>query len=437
MSAASHPISAPTKQQPILAPKPVPAGPPPGKPWKWLILLAVVAAGAFYWVRSANQPAPTAPIVAAKTAKITAGTLTRSIRVSGQTSARDFANITGPRMQGPDANREMVLEKTATAGSWVKKGTVIAVIDSQSMQDHVDDLEDTIVAAQADIRKRKAEQAIDIESMQQTIRVTKAQVDKARLDYGASEVRTDIERQILKLSLDEAEAQYKQAQTDVEFKMAGFAADLKVLDLTLERHTRHRNRHLNDIKAFTIRAPMDGLVVMSSIFRNNEMSQVQAGDRIFPGMAFMKIVNTNTMQVEGAVNQVESDDFRLGQKARILFDAFPGMQFQGEVHTIGALAGGSPRGSAYLRTVPIRIKINGADPRLIPDLSASADVVIESADNQVLAPRAALHQEGDKVYAYVKKGETFEKREVTLGLRNDIYAAAVSGLKTGDEVRLN
>ena len=31
---------------------------------------------------------------------------------------------------------------------------------------------------------------------------------------------------------------------------------------------------------------------MSQIWRGNEMGQVQAGDRVFPGQGFMKIVNT-------------------------------------------------------------------------------------------------------------------------------------------------
>ena len=354
--------------------------------------------------------------------------LYRTIRISGQTSAIDFANITGPSMQGPDANREMVLEKTAVAGSWVKKGTMIASIDSQSMVDHVDDLADTIESAEADIRKRKAEQSVDSETLLQTIRVTKSEVDKARLDYNASEVRTDIERQLLRLNLEEAEAQYKQAQADVEFKKAGWASDLKVLELTLERHTRHRNRHVNDIKAFTIHAPMDGLVVMANIFRNNEMSQVQAGDRIFPGQGFMKIVNTKSMQIEGLANQTESDEFRIGQHGRIRFDAFPGMEFDGQVYSLGALAAGGMRGSAYMRTVPVRLKINGSDPRLIPDLSASADVVIEKAEGSVLVPRAALRTEDGKTVAFVKKGDTFEKREVTLGLQNATHAVAVAGL---------
>ena len=99
-------------------------------------------------------------------------------------------------MRGPDSNREMILLMTATPGSWVKKGTMVAAIDSQSMQDHVDDWTDTIEAASADIRKRQAEQSIEWEHLEQTLRVTKARSRaRLRLDHKAAEVRTDIERQ--------------------------------------------------------------------------------------------------------------------------------------------------------------------------------------------------------------------------------------------------
>jgi multidrug efflux pump subunit AcrA (membrane-fusion protein) len=87
--------------------------------------------------------------------------------------------------------------------------------------------------------------------------------------------------------------------------------------------------------------------------------------------------------------------------------------------------------------VPVRLKIRGSDPRLIPDLSASADIVIEKAEGKILVPRAALRSEGDKTVAYVKKGDTFERREVTLGLQNEIHAVALAGLASGEDVRLN
>src|SRR5690349_14754225 len=105
MSAASHPVTVPQKQQPTLAPKPVPTRPESGRPWKWIVL-AVIAVAAYFSYQALNRPAaPATPIVVAKTVKVTTGNLERAMRVAGQTTAVDSANITGPMMQGPEANR--------------------------------------------------------------------------------------------------------------------------------------------------------------------------------------------------------------------------------------------------------------------------------------------------------------------------------------------
>ena len=122
MSAASHSVPAPVKQQPSLAPAPVPARPTPSRPWKWIVLFAVLGVAAYFGYRAlATNATPATPIVAVQTAKVTIGNLERTIRVGGQTSAINLANVTAPAMRGPDANREMVLLNTAGPGSWVKK----------------------------------------------------------------------------------------------------------------------------------------------------------------------------------------------------------------------------------------------------------------------------------------------------------------------------
>jgi len=409
---------------------------------KWLpilgLLLLLGAVAAWWALRQPKQAAPAAgtPVVV-RTATATTGNLNHTIRVTGQTAAIDFANITAPILRGPDANREMILLEVAPSGSWVKKGTKIAQIDAQSLVDHLDDLADTIKTAEADVHKREAEQSIEMENLMQTLRQTKADADKARLEYNGSETQTDIQRQLLKLTLDEADARYKQAQGDIADKKASHTAELKILQYTLVRHTRHRDRHANDLKAFTIHAAMDGLIVMQQIWRGSEMGQVQLGDRLAPGQPFMKVVNTKKMQVEGNVNQTESSDFRVGQPARIKLDAFGGLEFDGRVHSIGALAAGGFRQSYYVRNVPIRIAIIGNDPRLIPDLSASSDVSVASAANQVIVPLSALSNEGGKTVVYVKGAETFEPREVTTGLRSETSVAIASGLKAGEVVRVN
>jgi multidrug resistance efflux pump len=441
MSAAPNPVHAPVQKPEIVTAPPVPVRPKTGGPFKWLALLIaiIVAAVAIYLVRNQQQQsaARTAAVTSARTAAVTTGPLERWTRISGATAAIDFANITAPIQRGPESNREMILIELAKSGSWVKKGTLVAQIDAQSVTDHLDDLADTIETAEADIRKRKAEQSIEWENLQQSLRVAQAEAGKARLDYSAAEVRTDVERQLLKLTLDETEARYKQLQGDLKNKQLSQAADLRLLEITMERHTRHRDRHARDLKLFSVYAPMDGLVVMSQIFRGGEFAQVQQGDRVFPGQGFMKIVNTNKMRVEGTINQAESSQVRVGQKARVRLDAFPGLEFKGEVDGIAALAAGGFRQGYYIRNVPIRIRIDGNDPRLIPDLSASVEIILDRAEHGTIAPLAGLEERDGKTFAQVKNNDRFERREVQVGLSNGTHALILAGLEPGEQIRVN
>jgi HlyD family secretion protein len=241
----------------------------------------------------------------------------------------------------------------------------------------------------------------------------------------------------LKLNLDEADARHKQLQADVTQKQIAHAADLRLLNITLERHTRHRDRHKNDLKMFSIYAPMDGLVVMQQTFRSGEMVQVSVGDRVGPGQSFMKIVNPQKMRVDASINQAESSEVRLGQRTRIHLDAFPGLTFAGHVEGIAALAAGSQRQGYYVRNVPVRVRIEGSDPRLIPDLSASVEIIQDRVENGVLAPLGGIKHEDGKPVAYVKKADGFERRELQLGLQNTTQAVVLAGLQSGEEIRLN
>ena len=150
----------------------------------------------------------------------------------------------------------------------------------------------------------------------------------------------------------------------------------------------------------------------------------------------MKIVDTSSMQVEARVNQVESEGIRIGQKARINFDAFPTLQLSGTVHSVGAMGVGGWREQYYMRTIPVVISIEGADNRVIPDLSASADVVLEQKENALVAPLDAVLSEGGKHVVYAKQGDRFLSREVRIGGRNNTHVEILAGLNAGDEIAL-
>lgn len=433
-------IPAPTPSRTPEAPKPVvvvPAHTKKSRGWIGILVLIVAVAGGVFAYRALTKPAkPKVPVAAIRVAKAVVAPLEIALRVSGQTTARNFVTITAPILRGPDHRDQLELLDLAKPGSFVKKGQLVARLDTQAAVDHIDDVKDIVSTAENDIEKRIAEQKVEWETMQQTLRVSKAQYEKAKLDYSAAEVKVDLERELLKLSVDEAEARYKQQLRDVEFRKTSQKAEIRILQITLERHKRHLGRHVHDLERYTMRAPMDGLVVMSSIFRGGEMAQIQQGDQVHVGQQIMKVVDPSNMQVEGSVSQTDSGNLRLTQRASIGLDAFPELRFTGKLYSIGALAVGGWRQNYFIRAVPVRVQIQGSDSRLIPDLSAHANIVLETVPDQLQVPAGAVEEQNGKAFVNVKTPGGFEHREVKLGKRNFTHVAVVAGLRAGEEVRL-
>lgn len=436
-------IGKPQPSIPQAGQPPVPATPAPpkgGGAGKWItavVLLAVIAGGVYLWQRraeNARQQAATFSIV--RTAKVETGNLESTMRLTGQTSSLRSVNVIAPKLTGPESGRELIILFMSPSGTRVKKGEVVARIDGQSLKDHVDDVNDDVQKADSDIRKRKAEQAIDFENLMQTVRVAKATLDKARLERKGGETRTVIDQELLKLAEEEAEAQYRERLKDVDQKKIVHASELKILEYTRDRHKRHRDRHAADLDKFIIRAGMDGLAVSQPIFRSGEWATIQQGDQVYPGQLFMKIVMPEKMQVEATINQAESEHFRVGQAARVGIDAFPGLTLPGKIYSISAIAAGGFRQNNYIRTIPVRIEIDGSDPRLIPDLSGNVDVILSNQENVTKIPRAALQGGDGANFVYVKKGQGWERRPVTLGASNATHIAVESGVNAGEEVAL-
>lgn len=439
MSAMSSPSPVQSPQKP--APVAVPHRPKPPRRWPGLLIAAVVVAGiaalAYQLLWKPAQPAAT-PVASVKTAKAFVGPLDVTLRIAGSTGARNYANIKAPILRGPGFGSAMVLLELAKSGGRVNKGDLVARIDAQNMQDRLEDFRDQLQSASNDVEKRRAEQKVEWENMQQTLRVAQASFDKAKLDFTAGEVRTDVERELLKLSMDEAEARLKQQSRDVSFRQTSQAAELRILEIALANRQRRFQIFENNIERFSIRTPMSGLVVMAPVFRGGEMGQVQLGDQVQSGQQIMKIVDPASMQVEGWVSQADSSALRIGQAVTIHLDAFPEVKLSGKVESIGAIAVAQNRMSNdFVRSVPVKVSIQGTDPHLIPDLSASADVVVETLKDQLQVPAAAVHARDGKTFVSVKTGDRFETREVTVGKRNHLHVAVLAGLQPGEEVRLN
>jgi multidrug resistance efflux pump len=334
----------------------------------------------------------------------------------------------------------LVLQHSVPGGAHVHKGEVIAEFDRQYMLLRLDDYKASVFQSESALKKQKAELEISDHAHQQLIDSAKAALDKARLDLKTVPVLSAMDAERAKLTLEQAEAKYKQLLNEVKFVKLSQEAEIRKASLDLEQAKLELKRVEANTDRMIVKAPIDGIVVMQSMFRGAEFGQIQEGDQLWPGMFFMQVVNPSSMVVSGSINQVDSEKIRVGSKANVQFDAYPGLTLPGHVISIAAVT--KPGGSRpnFVKVVPVRIKLDSMDNRVIPDLSVSAEVILETEEKaQTTVPVGAVFEEGSlgKKFVLVQEPEGWSPRQVELGVTNNLVAAVKTGLRPGEVVALD
>jgi membrane fusion protein, copper/silver efflux system len=168
-------------------------------------------------------------------------------------------------------------------------------------------------------------------------------------------------------------------------------------------------------------APAGGVVLEKNVV---------SGQRFMPGDVLYRIADLSTVWVIADVYEQELPFVRLGQDAKVTFNALPGQTFAGKVTFI------YPTLSADTRTAKIRIELPNRDDQLKPAFYGSVDIAAAAGKKEMLAvPDSALLDTGTRKIVLIDRGEgRFEPREVKTGSRADGYVEVIDGVSQGDSV---
>ncbi len=354
----------------------------------------------------------------------------------GSTSSQLGNGLGAPGGGGGDFT--LILQHLVKPGSMVKKGEVVAEFDRQFMLQRLDDYESTMETARAQLAQQRANLDLARYTYKQNVEKAKAALEKARLDTRTLPVLSAIDAERVKLALEEAEAQYKQQLAQAKFVEEQERAQLKYAELEFKSLEIEYRRAETNSDRMLARANLDGMTVMQNIWRGGEMAQIQQGDQIYPGQFFMQVVDPNSMVINASVNQVDGEQVRIGMKARIRFDAYPGLEVPAHVVNVAAVPRSGGMRASFVREIPVRLKIDKMDPRIIPDLSCSVDVVLEEQNDTTVAPLSGVFPDAStgKQVVYIKQGEAWIRREVETGLGNNLVVT-VKGLNPGEVIALD
>jgi multidrug efflux pump subunit AcrA (membrane-fusion protein) len=332
----------------------------------------------------------------------------------------------------------MALQTSAKPGSRIKKGDVVAEFDRQFMLQRLEDYRSSVAQSEASFKKQQSVVTVTRKNHQQLVDAAKADLAKADLDMRTIPVLGTMDAERAKLARSEAEARYKQVLAEVPFVRTSEESQLKISEMDLQQSKIELRRAEMNADRMVIKAPIDGIVVMQSIFRGGEFGQIQPGDQLMPGQMFMQIVDPSSMVVNATVNQVDVENVRIGSKAMVRFDAYPDLQLPAHVYSIAAITKPGGMRAAFLKEVAVNLKLDAMDPRVIPDLSVSADLILETEPAETpVAPASAIFRDGGpkaQPYVWVKQGDAWVRREVEIGVANEVQVAVRKGLKIGDVV---
>lgn len=347
----------------------------------WILALAIVAAVALValLLRSRTSPPTQSSYKVAPPSE-------RILRLKGTTEAVESRAILAPLISGQQVGTLTIVHLTP-AGARVKQGDVLVEFDRQSqMKDYVDKqadyqkLVDQVAEEQAKEIAAKAKDETELKQAEHNLR-------KAELEMQKAEIVSRIDAEKNQENLDEAKATYDQLREAFDLKRKAAQAAIRILEIQRDRTQQTMMHARANADLMQVHSPLDGVVVLNTIWKQGTMGEVQEGDQVRPGVTFMQVVNPSVMQVRVLANQQDFPALRVGETVKVRLDAYPELVFDGKLEQMAPIAQGSDF-SNKLRTFTVIFSLQGNDPKLMPDLSAAVDVDV-SERNAASAINAA------------------------------------------------
>ncbi len=131
-----------------------------------------------------------------------------------------------------------------------------------------------------------------------------------------------------------------------------------------------------------------------------------------------------------SLSELDATKVQSGQRATVTFDALPNKTFTGKVlgvNTTGTVSSG-------VTTYPASIQLDLPNDQILPNMSATANIITSVKDNVLLVPLAAVQTSNGSSTVRVLKNGTVTTVPVEVGDSSDTQTEIISGLSEGDTV---
>ncbi|WP_297094568.1 efflux RND transporter periplasmic adaptor subunit [uncultured Draconibacterium sp.] len=347
-----------------------------------------------------------------QTAKAGQGNISTIVESTGTLEAITTVEV-GTQVSG------IVDELFVDYNSYVKKGQLLAKIDTTNL-------------------------AAQLEQSQATLDNAKAELDYQQATYNRMAPLND-KQLISQTDFDQLVYNLNKAKASYNNAMA-----------------QHKRNKIN-LDYALIYSPIDGVVL------NKEVEEGQTVAASFNTPTLFTIANDLTqMQVEADIDEADIGHIKEGQRVEFTVDAYPETTFEGKVTQLRW----EPTVTNNVVTYTIIIDAPNPDYKLMPGMTATIQVYVLEKNDILVVPSKALRftpdqkllmsymsqqakpempagqtppemgsmpqqASSDATMVWVKEGTNIHPVPVKIGMNDDINAEILSGVKSGQEVVLS
>jgi HlyD family secretion protein len=345
-------------------------------------------------------------------ASVERGLFVRDVAADGQVVA-----ASSPTLYAIESG---IISLRVHAGDAVKKGQVLAVIDSPALTAKLSQEQASLESMRVDWQRAQLDAASKLRDL--TAKFEQAKVDRTTAQREsdrsakAFELGAFTELQSLKAKddLEKADFAFRQAQADYEAAPKQTQFDVSSKKSLFDRQQLVVSDLRRQVAALQVQSPVDGRV-----------GQVQVAERasVAKDAPLLTVIDLSQLEVEIKVPESLARDLQPGMSATLEGD---GRQWE------ATLSGVSPE--VVAGEVTARLRFTGTQPvGLRQSQRLAVRILIDKRDNVLTVERGSFVDQ-DAGFAYLVHDGVAERRPVRLGAQSVQKVEILEGLNVGDQI---
>lgn len=322
----------------------------------------------------------------------------------------------------------------APDGSRVRAGEVVVRFDSTELVKQLADARDDGESSTLRIGKQQVQGRAELDKLDRDARLAREEL-QASQQFQKKDETIYSRHEIIEADIDQDLAKDKEehARGARRTREKLDATEMQLLAIERRKAELKRLQAEQGLRALEVTAPHDGVLILKRDFRGET---IRVGDSVWNGQPLASIPNLTEMEAEVFVLEADAGGLAPGKRATVVLESRPDVAWPAEIRRVDPIAKPRLRGSP-VQYFAVLLKLAKTDPQAMkPGQRVRATLFLEERKDALAVPRQAVFEQEGKRIVHVRRGDSFEPVEVTLGPASMGRVVIEKGLAPGDEVAL-